>query len=95
MSGTETVASGEAVTSSAGVLSGRDRAVLRAVGAGRCTLGAGCEPVLLVDGLVCADFTVGARLLAAGLVEPPDSTHPLGPARLTAAGSAALERLAS
>ena len=71
-------------------ISGRDRAVMRAVAAGRCQLGAGCEPVLLVDGLVCADFSTGTRLVDAGLVAPPDRTRPLGPARLTAAGSAAI-----
>jgi hypothetical protein len=73
-------------------LNGRDRAVLRAIAAGRCQLGAGCEPVLLVDGLVCAEPGVGSRLVFAGLVAPPDPAHPLGPARLTLAGEAALER---
>ena len=71
-------------------LSGRDRAVLRAVAAGRGQLGSGCEPVLLVDGLVCADFSTGARLVSAGLVEPPDRDRVLTPARLTEAGNAAL-----
>jgi hypothetical protein len=71
-------------------MSGRDRAVLRAVAAGRCQLGAGCEPVLLVDGLMCADFSAGHRLVAAGLIDPPDPALPLGPARLTAAGRKAL-----
>ena len=74
-------------------LSGRDRAVLRAILAGRCQLGAGCEPVLLVDGLVCADRGVGARLVTAGLVVAPDPARPLGPARLTEAGFAALDRV--
>ena len=77
------------------VLSGRDRAVLRAVGAGRCQLGAGCEAVLLVDGLVCADFSAGARLVAAGLLAPLEADHPIGPARLTALGLAALEPVLS
>ncbi len=71
-------------------VSGRDRAVLRAIAMGRCQLGAGCEPVLLVDGLGCADFSTGGRLVAAGLVAPPDPAHPLGPALLTTAGVAAL-----
>ncbi len=71
-------------------LNGRDRAVLRAIGAGRCQLGAGCEPVLLVDGLLCADLGVGARLVADGLIRPPDAARPLGPARLTRAGVEAL-----
>jgi hypothetical protein len=72
------------------LLSGRDRAVLRAVAAGRCQLGAGCQPVLLVDGLVCADSSVGQRLVAGGLIWPPDPARPLGPARLTLAGRLAL-----
>lgn len=72
-------------------LSGRDRAVLRAVAAGRGQLGAGCEPVLLVDGLVCADFSTGSRLVAAGLLEAPDRRRVLTPARLTTAGCAALD----
>jgi hypothetical protein len=67
-------------------LTGRDRAVLRAVAAGRCQLGAGWQPVLMVDGLVCADFLAGQRLVTAGLVHPPDPARPLGPAVLTAAG---------
>ncbi len=77
------------------VLNGRDRAVLRAVEAGRCQLGAGCEPVLLVDGLVCADFSTGARLVAAGLLAPPDAQRMLSPARLTALGLAASETVSS
>jgi hypothetical protein len=71
-------------------VSGRDRAVLRAVAAGRCQLGAGCEPLLLVDGIMCADFSVGQRLVEAGLITPPDRMCPLGPATLTSAGRAAL-----
>lgn len=74
-------------------VSGRDRSLLRAVAAGRCQLGAGCEPVLLVDGLVCADSSAGRRLVTAGLIDPPDRAHPLGPAVLTTAGRAALEQL--
>ncbi len=72
------------------MLSGRDRAVLRAVAAGRCRLGAGCQPVLLVDGLVCADPEVGRRLVAAGLIEPADPAAPLGLAVLTPTGRSAL-----
>lgn len=71
-------------------ITGRDRAVLRAVQAGRCQLGAGCEPVLLVDGLVCSDSTIGHRLVEAGWIAPPDAARPLGPARLTPAGAALL-----
>ncbi|TQM15834.1 hypothetical protein [Pseudonocardia kunmingensis] len=71
-------------------LSRRDQAVLRAVAEGRCELGTGWAPLLLVDGLVCTDFAAGRRLVAAGLVHAPDPARPLGPARLTAAGRAAL-----
>jgi hypothetical protein len=73
------------------ILSGRDRAVLRAVAAGRCRLGAGWQPVLLVDGLVCADSAAGGRLVAAGLINPADPARPLGPASLTPLGTAVLE----
>lgn len=72
-------------------ISGRERAVLRAVAAGRCQLGAGCEPVLLVDGMVCADLALGHRLVAAGLIVPPDPAASAGPAVLTADGRAVLD----
>jgi hypothetical protein len=62
---------------------GRDRAVLRAVAAGRCELRAGCEPELVVDGVRCADSGVATRLIAAGfLVKPIGRTI----AQLTPAG---------
>ena len=67
---------------------GRDRAVLRAVAAGRCRLRGGCEPLLVVDGVACADSGVARRLIAAGLVAPPAGTTDR--ASLTAAGRAAL-----
>jgi hypothetical protein len=90
MSGTETrdaEASAPGVSRAAEV-SGRDRAVLRAVAAGRCQLRAGCEPLLVVDGVGCADSAVARRLIAAGLLAPP--TAVAARARLTAAGRAAL-----
>ena len=83
-------ASSSRASSTTTTLSGRDRAVLRAVAAGRCQIGAGWQPVLIVDGLACADFLAGQRLVAAGLLHPPDPARPLGPAVLTAAGRAAL-----
>jgi hypothetical protein len=46
------------------LLSNRDRAVLRAIAAGRCVL---AGTALRVDGLLCADQFTGARLAAAGL----------------------------
>jgi hypothetical protein len=72
-------------------VTGRDRAVLRAVAAGRCELSAGCEPVLLVDGLTCADSSTAHRLLDAGLIASPDRGRPQVRAALTVAGRAALD----
>lgn len=69
-------------------LSGRERALLRAVAAGRCELGGGCEPVLLIDGLTCADSGAARRLVAAGLIGAPGRGR--APAMLTAAGHAAM-----
>lgn len=71
-------------------VSGRERALLRAVAAGRCQFRGGCEPVLLVDGLACADWSVARRLVEWGLVEIPDPRVPLAPAALTSAGRARL-----
>lgn len=69
-------------------VNGRDRALLRAVAAGRCELGGGLEPVLLIDGLGCADSIAGGRLLRAGLIAAAGPGA--GPATLTEAGRAAL-----
>ncbi|MDN5747382.1 MAG: hypothetical protein L0H64_02455 [Pseudonocardia sp.] len=66
----------------------RDRAVLRAVAAGRCVLHGAHGAVLRVDGLCCADQFAGARLTAAGLIVAFGRT---GPAQLTAAGHALLD----
>ena len=66
---------------------GRDRAVLRAVAKGRCELRAGCEPVLIIDGLSCADSTAVHRLISAGLIVPPAGPT-IDRARLTPAGEA-------
>lgn len=65
-------------------LSHRDRAVLRAVAAGRCTVST--IGVLAVDGLGCCDQFVGRRLANAGLIDAGP-----GPAHLTASGRALLE----
>jgi hypothetical protein len=62
-------------------LSKRDRAVLRAIAAGRCQVSGGCGMTLLVDGLCCADQFAGARLIGARLIAAPGSAG--GPARLT------------
>ena len=65
-------------------LTHRDRAVLRAVAAGRCrqstTLGS-----LTVDGLVLADQFAGRRLVNAGLI-----SSQAGPTVLTESGRALL-----
>lgn len=50
------------------VLSFRDRSLLRAVAAGRCTMSAGSCPALTVDGICCCDQFAGGRLVAAGLI---------------------------
>ncbi|MFC6089270.1 hypothetical protein Q5530_09480 [Saccharothrix sp. BKS2] len=49
-------------------LSGRARAVLRAVAAGRAQLTGGCEPDLYIDGLPCCDQMVSHDLVRAGLL---------------------------
>lgn len=64
-------------------LTPRDRAVLRAVAAGRCTLATGSA--LLVDGRFCADQFAGLRLSGAGLI-----AGATGAAALTPAGRALL-----
>lgn len=64
-------------------ISHRDRAVLRAVAAGRCELAGEC---LSIDGLGCCDQFAGLRLTQAGLIAATD-----GPARLTPSGEAVLE----
>ncbi|QJY45777.1 hypothetical protein [Pseudonocardia broussonetiae] len=71
-------------------VSGRERALLRAVDAGRCQFRGGCEPVLLVDGLACADSSVARRLVDLGLVAAPDTSVPVQPATATDAGRALL-----
>jgi hypothetical protein len=63
-------------------LTHRDRAVLRAVAAGRCTISA---EALVIDGLCCSDQFVGPRLTKAGLI----ASGP-GPAHLTPAGRSVL-----
>lgn len=69
-------------------LSSRDRAVLRAVAAGRCELSVKLGGLLAVDGLGISDQFVGARLSRAGLIAAAGSGP--GSVRLTPAGSALL-----
>ncbi|WP_219417058.1 hypothetical protein [Pseudonocardia nigra] len=73
-------------TSTTNTLSHRDRAVLRAVAAGRCAIADAIGVALVVDGLACCDQHVGARLARAGLIGAA-----AGPARLTATGRALLD----
>jgi hypothetical protein len=49
-------------------LSGRDRAILRAVAAGGAELALGAEPDLFLDGLCCCDQSAAHQLVRAGLI---------------------------
>jgi hypothetical protein len=73
-------------TRTAAPLSIRDRAVLRAVAAGRCQISHTDGDVLVVDGLCFADQFAGPRLAAAGLITAAAS----GTVRLTPSGQALL-----
>jgi hypothetical protein len=50
------------------ILSGRDRAILRAVAAGGAELRLGTEPDLFLDGRCCCDQSAAHRLVHAGLI---------------------------
>jgi hypothetical protein len=74
-------------------LNPRDRALLHAVGAGRCTVAPGPGGALLVDGRCCSDQFAGHRFTAAGWVRSADHPDDRGRARpleLTPAGRDAL-----
>jgi hypothetical protein len=64
----------------------RDRAILRAVAAGRCQLTGGVCAALTVDGMSCADQFAGSRLCQAGLIMAGDHQQ----AALTDTGRALL-----
>ncbi|MEJ2870028.1 hypothetical protein WCD74_19830 [Actinomycetospora sp. OC33-EN08] len=70
----------------------RDRAILMAVAAGRCTMGPDQAEGLMVDGRPCSDQFAGHRLLRAGLArlvaQPPGrpSTVALSPAGIALLG---------
>ena len=49
-------------------LSGRDRAILRAVAAGEAELAIGAEPDLFFDGRCCCDQSAAHRLVHTGLI---------------------------
>ncbi|MEV8610455.1 hypothetical protein AB0383_21415 [Amycolatopsis sp. NPDC051373] len=78
-------------------LNGRALALLRAVAAGRAELGAGREPDLRIDGLLCSDQPTAHALTHAGLVRPVREVAPgqWVPAELTPAGAQALDDLNS
>ncbi|MFC5136892.1 hypothetical protein ACFPK1_01495 [Actinomycetospora rhizophila] len=65
---------------------GRDRAILAAIAAGRVAVASGTGFALTVDGCCCADQFAGTRLKAAGLIRGASSGTP----ELTPAGRALL-----
>jgi hypothetical protein len=74
-------------------LTGRDRAILRAVAAGHAEVAWGAGPDLFLDGRCCCDQAAVRGLAMAGLIAPadpaPGSPVPAGgrvPAQLTPAG---------
>ena len=73
-------------------LSCRDRAILRAVAAGRAELRLGIEPDLFLDGRCCCDQSAAHRLARAGLIATavPSAPGSRVPARLTTVGVDAL-----
>jgi hypothetical protein len=74
------------------MITGRDRAILGAVEAGRCAVAPGAGSALLVDGRCCSDQFAGWRLSTAGYIqvaaEPPGRPSRVA---LTGAGRAALQ----
>ncbi|MQA63911.1 MAG: hypothetical protein GEU86_21150 [Actinophytocola sp.] len=76
-------------------LTGRDRAILTAVAAGRAEITCSCEPDLYVDGLCCCDQSTAHSLAHAGLIAAAMSGAQPGarvPAVLTASGAATLNQ---
>jgi hypothetical protein len=74
-------------TTTSPALSPRDRAVLRAVAAGRCEISGRLGGALVVDGLFLSDQFAGHRLAGAGLIARDPQ---LGEAVLTPSGRALL-----
>jgi hypothetical protein len=58
----------ETVMTTTSTLSGRDRAILRAVAAGGAQLRLGTEPDLFLDGRCCCDQSAAHHLVRAGLI---------------------------
>jgi hypothetical protein len=79
------------MSTTAAPLSNRDRAVLRAVEAGRCAISPN-DSVLVVDGLCFTDQFTGSRLTEAGLIAAATGT---GRALLTASGKALIGTMTS
>ena len=79
-------------TIGAATLTGRDRAILRAIARGGAELVAGSEPDLLLDGRCCCDQTAVHRLARDGLIAAVRvaTAGQRVPARLTPAGAARL-----
>jgi len=73
-------------------LSGRDRAILRAVATGRAELVCGREPALFLEGRCCCDQGAARGLAHAGLIAPavPGVVGQRVPAAVTDAGAALL-----
>lgn len=77
----------------AATLTGRDRAILRAVATGTAELTAGAMPVLLLDGRYCCDQHAADQLVRAGLIAPtrPCPAGQRVAATVTPAGAAHLD----
>ncbi len=81
-------------------LTGRDRAILRAVAGGAAELSGGTEPDLFLDGRCCCDQPAAHRLVRLGLIAPavagpvgrrmPAHVTPAGWALITTAGAVSL-----
>jgi len=73
-------------------LNHRALSMLRAVVAGRATISCSSEPDLFIDAVPCCDQYTAHLLAHEGLIEPTarGAIGELVPARLTAAGEAAL-----
>src|SRR5688572_8586643 len=87
--GPDTDGKEHAMITSPRALSHRDRAVLRAVRAGRCQVSGRAATLLVIDGVGCSDQFVAGRLVQAGLIASPGPRP--APARLTTSGIAMLE----
>ena len=65
---TDTASPSETAMTTTSTLSGRDRAILRAVAAGGAELALGTEPDLFLDGRCCSDQSAAHQLVRAGLI---------------------------